>query len=120
VITRSVHVMYYVSDMKRSQAFYRDVLGLKPKHEHAEWTEYELAGGPSLALHPGLKARPQGGAVLGVEVEDIKEARKKLEAAGVKVPHDFHGIPGGVILDILDPDGYTIELVQYTKKQGTW
>ena len=57
------YVIVFVSDMKRSVSFYRDVLGLPLRFESPEWTEFATEGA-TLALHasegpPAEKADPQ-------------------------------------------------------------
>ena len=44
------HAIIFVSDMARSVAFYRDVLGLPLRFESPEWTEFDTPGS-TLALH---------------------------------------------------------------------
>ena len=44
------YAIVFVSDMDRSVAFYRDVIGLQPKFETPEWTEF-ATDGAALALH---------------------------------------------------------------------
>jgi lactoylglutathione lyase len=44
------HTIIFVSDMARSVAFYRDVLGLPVRFESDKWTEFETPGS-TLALH---------------------------------------------------------------------
>ena len=44
------HAIVFVSDMARSIAFYRDVLGLPLRFESPEWTEFDTPGS-TLALH---------------------------------------------------------------------
>ena len=44
------YVIVFVSDMKRSVSFYRDVLGLPLKFESPGWTEF-ATDGATLALH---------------------------------------------------------------------
>src|SRR3972149_4176553 len=44
------YAIVFVSDMKRSVAFYRDVLGLPLKFESPGWTEF-ATDGTTLALH---------------------------------------------------------------------
>jgi len=47
----SYGTMYYVDDMAQAQAFYRTVLGVEPRYESAEWTEFDLGDGSALCLH---------------------------------------------------------------------
>src|SRR4029453_3860654 len=44
------YAIVHVSDMRRSVAFYRDVLGLPLKFESPGWTEF-VTEGATLALH---------------------------------------------------------------------
>ena len=107
----------YVSNMERSVAFYRDLLGLKTHMVSPYWTSFEL-GGMRLGLHPAVPDNPGPhgiygkGWFLGLEVEDIKTLKAKLKSAGVEVKGDFHDVPGAVVLDFLDPDGNTLEAYQ--------
>ena len=102
------------TNMQASVRFYRDLLGLPLKFESAAWSEFDL-GSIVLGLHQADPNAPEatGGWVLSFEVDDIKEARGKLESAGVSIPGDYHDIPGGVTLGIKDPDGNPVDLVQY-------
>ncbi len=109
-------IMYHVRDMARAQAFYRDVLGLKPKEEHPQFSAYELGPGLSLALHAGLRETPSGSPVLCLEVADIEQARRALKAAGAEIIRDHYQVPGGMTLDFKDPEGYRIQLVQFTQQ----
>ena len=49
-MTELSHAIIFVSDMARSVAFYRDVLGLPVRFESDKWTEFETPGS-TLALH---------------------------------------------------------------------
>jgi catechol 2,3-dioxygenase-like lactoylglutathione lyase family enzyme len=113
MIRRASTIISWVSDVQRSQAFYKDVLGLKPRVESEEWNECSMGPGPSLALHPARGQRPGTTPALCLEAPDIKAARKKLQAAKVKGITGFHEIPGGVTVDFQDLDGHVLELVQY-------
>src|SRR3990167_3337389 len=71
------YAIVFVSDMKRSVAFYRDVLGMPLKYETPHWTEFSNDGS-ILARHPGHAINPMppiegtapaGSAHLGFVVE---------------------------------------------------
>ena len=106
-----------VSDMERSVAFYRDLLGLKAAYTSPYWSEFDLGNG-RLGLHPQLEGQtpPLGifgkGWFLGLRTDDLKGLRAKLVEQGVTIHGDFHDIPGGTVLDFEDPDGNTIEVMQ--------
>ena len=63
--------------------------------------------GPNAEIQP-----PNGGWILGVEVDDLGGLRTKLAGAGV-ITGDYHDIPDGVVFDFQDPDGYPIQAVQH-------
>ncbi len=114
------YVIAYVSDMQRSVAFYRDVLGLPMKFTSPGWTEF-VTGGTTLALHmtggekvaPHQGRPPAGQAHLGFVVDDVQAAYEELKARDV-----FFSLPpqkqtSGVTLAVLhDPDGLGITLQQ--------
>jgi predicted enzyme related to lactoylglutathione lyase len=101
--------------MPRCVAFYRDTLGLSLQMESPEWSAFDLGTGVTLGLHkaPDTGSRPSPGWVPGFQVADIKAVREKLKAAGSTVALDLHDIPGGVVIDVTDPEGNLISLEQY-------
>jgi extradiol dioxygenase family protein len=72
--------MYYVKDMKKETAFFKEKLGLKPGYESADWTEFPL-NGHSLCLHPveGKKDVPANGSLI-IHVDGLKELVADLKA----------------------------------------
>ncbi|HVX14690.1 MAG TPA: VOC family protein [Pirellulales bacterium] len=80
----------FVSNMKRSIAFYRDIIGLPLRFESEEWTEFDTPG-TTLALHHSeTPATPESGDVnrvgqchLSFTVDDIDAFHKHLVAKGV-------------------------------------
>jgi lactoylglutathione lyase len=108
------HAIVFVSDMARSVAFYRDVLGLRLRFESHKWTEFETPG-MTLALHladapshstASPDAIPAGQCHLGFAVEDIDAFHEEMVAKGVPClqppqEEDF----GGRLAGYADPDG---------------
>ena len=82
------HAIIFVSDMARSIAFYRDVLGLSIRSESPEWTEFKTPGS-TLALHLTDESRfpqnsiPAGVCHLGFTVEDIDAFHQDMIAKGI-------------------------------------
>lgn len=112
-------LMITVADMDRAVRFYRDVLGLPVKSQSRGWSEIDV-GGTTVGLHPqhgtpmraGAGGIDGGNFVLGLSVRDIRGFRAHLERHGVRVPGDFHEIPGGLLIDFTDPDGNWLEAVE--------
>lgn len=85
------YVIVFVSDMKRSVRFYRDVLGLPLKFESPHWTEFANQGS-TIALHAAEAPRtaadkdpksPPGTCHLGFGVEDLAVFHQEMTAHGV-------------------------------------
>lgn len=115
-------ICYYVLDFKKSVEFYRDTLGLKPSELFGEgYAEFDL-GNVTLAIGSaemmGEKfKKPQGNAVIGISVDNVKKTAEELKAKGVKVSKQFHDFPGCNMATIKDPSGNTIML--HHRKDGT-
>jgi lactoylglutathione lyase len=108
------YVIVFVSDMARSTAFYRDVLGLSLRFESPEWTEFETPGA-TLALHLAdtpirtaisADAIPAGQCHLGFSVEDIDAFHERMVAKGVPCLQPPREEDFGIRLaGYADPDG---------------
>jgi lactoylglutathione lyase len=109
------HAIVFVSDMARSVAFYRDLLGLPIRFESAKWTEFETPGS-TLALHladvPGnaasisANAIPAGVCHLGFDVDDLDAFHQKMVAQNVPClqPPEVEDF-GGKLAGYADSDG---------------
>lgn len=118
------YAIIFVSNMERSIAFYRDVLGLPLKFDSPEWTEFDTAG-TTLALHAtpaapleGAGAKPSPAATChpGFVVPNLGEFHRKMQEAGVRVieppkDQDF----GGMLALYADPDGLPISIAEAPK-----
>jgi lactoylglutathione lyase len=116
------YVMIMVSDMKRSVAFYRDVLGLPLKFESPEWTEL-ATGTTTLALHGGAQPaaaprshekQPAGSCSLGFNVANLDETYHALKGKGVifTVPPVERAGEGIRLAVAVDPDGLPISFAE--------
>ncbi len=116
------HVVFYVRDLERSLAFYRDLLGfrevgrtfgdkaaaLTSGRTHHELLLIEVGDVPSappgrrLGLyHIGIK--------IGDSLDDLRTAKKELEHAGVSISGmSDHTVSKSLYL--ADPDGNEVEL----------
>lgn len=71
-------------DIARAKAFYRDKLGLTPTQEDALGLLYELDAGTGFGLFPS-SGKPSGTHTqMAIEVEDVEQSVKDLQAKGVK------------------------------------
>jgi lactoylglutathione lyase len=115
---RLTYAIVFVSDMKRSVGFYRDVLGLPLRFQTSHWTEFATEGA-TLALHLSEsskiekgdpKAVPAGRCRPGLSVRDLDEFQKRMiekNVPCVQLPKDVFGVR---IAQYLDPDGLVISV----------
>ena len=105
-----------VSDLDRSIAWYRDILGfdLLYRAEDIAWCELKTAVarvniGLSQVEDPGGK----GGATLTFGVEDIEAAKADLDSRDIRQDGPIRDIPGLVrLLTFYDPDDNALMLYQ--------
>ena len=113
------YVMVMVSDMSRSVQFYRDKLGLRPRFESPEWTEFET-GTTVLALHGGGKPAtishdPKAGtASIGFYVDNLDDKFNELKEKGVTfiMPPTDRAEERIKLAVCLDPDGLPISIAE--------
>ena len=112
-LVRSLSVVYlYVSDLERSLAFYRDLLGI-PLDGDEDWQEARLDG-TRFALHrthEGIGSLSSGTVHVGLEVADFDAAVERLRDAGVSVEETMRD-EWGTSGRIDDPDGYHVYLFE--------
>jgi lactoylglutathione lyase len=112
------YAMVFVSDMQRSVAFYRDVLGLPLRFESPGWTEFATHGA-TLALHlsegpittrddpekvPASRCRP------GFRVPDLDEFHRRMIQHKVTCVQAPTAMFGARIAQYVDPDGLGISV----------
>lgn len=104
--TNTYGTMYYVKDMKKAVALFRDTLGYKPSYESNEWTEFPI-NGHSICLHlsGGAEDQAKGAGILIINVSDIRGVLADLQKKDVKVSelHEVH--PGAFSFNVKDADG---------------
>jgi catechol 2,3-dioxygenase-like lactoylglutathione lyase family enzyme len=116
VVERLDLVFYWVSDMERAVSFYRDVLGLKlMRQDSATWAEFD-AGGRRFALHSAGDGQPVGGggATAVFAVRDLNLAKGELSARGVTFTHEGDVEGYARFASFLDPDGNSVQLIEYS------
>jgi predicted enzyme related to lactoylglutathione lyase len=107
-------VYYHVSDIEKSIAFYRDVLGFRLTSRDyvarfdIDGVLFELVPNPPRNVLPGT-----GNARLSLAVTDIRQATRELESRGVTTT-PIKAEPGGLLSYFKDPDGNELCLWQST------
>lgn len=126
IITRLSYANLYVSDVRRSVAFYERAFGLKLRfvHESGHYAEMET-GATTLAfcqhelaesLHPGkyeksLPCKAPLGAQISFEPVDVQSAYDAAVAAGAAAYSKPELMPWGwESAFVRDPDGFLVEL----------
>ena len=105
-------VYYHVSDMEKSIAFYRDLLGFRLTSRgyvarfDIDGVLFELVPNP-----PGNSLPGSGNGRLSLCVADIEQATRALQARGVTTT-PVKPEPGGLISYFKDPDGNELCLWQ--------
>ncbi|HEY1977575.1 MAG TPA: VOC family protein [Candidatus Baltobacteraceae bacterium] len=97
---------YSVRDVPRAQAFYRDVLGLKPSKMFSEhWSEFDV-GNATFGVGNGEPLGYAPGASTGAafEVDDVPAMRERLRESGVEVS-EVHDTPVCFVCFASDPEG---------------
>ena len=105
-----------VSDIDRSIAWYRDVLGFELIYKLDDWGWAELRSAMddvNIGIGQNENIETGGGATLTFGVVDIDAARAWLGAHDVKFDGETTEVPGMVRLaTFYDPDGNTFMLAQ--------
>jgi predicted enzyme related to lactoylglutathione lyase len=110
-------VFYWVTDMDRAIAFYRDLLGLAvARRDGGSWALFD-AGGRRFALHGAVEGQPvvPGGATAVFSVADLDRAKTKLAAQGVPIDHEGDVQGYARFASCRDPDGNTFQLIEYSR-----
>lgn len=120
----SVHgVRYQVTDVARAAAFYTDLLGFRLEHQHLPAFASVLLGdfrlllsGPgasgSRPMPGGESQRPGGWNRVVLRVPDLSAQIDALKNKAVTFRNQMETGPGGRQIQIEDPDGNPIELVE--------
>ena len=108
----------FVSDMERSVAFYRDVVGIPLKFESPGWTEF-VTEGATLALHKGDAPAPQtktrgveqaGQCRAGFQVPDLDAFHRRMTEYNVPCVREPTETFGVRVAQYVDPDGLILSV----------
>ena len=115
-------VILGVTDLPKSVAFYRDVLGLEPQGEIPGDFAFFKAGGVTLALskaHADPKNSPHivGASEVVFGVDDVAASYEVLRARGVGFARGPRQVAGpNWAANFTDPDGHRLSLFGPEKK----
>jgi predicted enzyme related to lactoylglutathione lyase len=113
---KSVSIVFYVSDITRTEAFYRDALGIVlERQEGADpfWLQGRVGAGPDLIFFEQAGKRGDTPAlVFELDEGGIDDVVAELASKGVTIVTPVSEAPGGWSADFLDPDGFGLGLWQ--------
>jgi catechol 2,3-dioxygenase-like lactoylglutathione lyase family enzyme len=125
-ITGLSHIALYVHDLEKSRAFYKDFLGFAEPYSltnkdgslHLTWIK--INDRQTVELFPELTANSDRLCQVALETDDAAGMRGYLAARGVNVPEKVgKGKIGNLNYLLKDPDGHTLEIVQYAPDSWT-
>jgi catechol 2,3-dioxygenase-like lactoylglutathione lyase family enzyme len=105
-----MRVWYRVRDLAAARAFYTGKLGFTETYldEEGSWAKLERAGmGIGLA-----EGEPEDAGVATIDVDDAKAEAERLRAENVEVGTVLEIHNEIRLLDVFDPDGNRLQLVQ--------
>ncbi len=111
-----MRVWYRVRDLESARVWYARNLGFEETYydEDGRWAKLER-GGMQIALAEG---EPEDGGVATVDVEDVKAEADRLRADEVEVGTVLELHDEVRLLDVYDPDGNRVQLVQDVSARG--
>ena len=126
MVTKLLHTRYRVSDLDRTAAFYRDVLGLEEVRRSTSGRGSQLVffkAPQSEELIEICKYDASGPVQVGAdlthlafEVEDLEAFARHSAALGYPLSDGPHKSSNGSAIAFVDaPEGYEIELIQHAK-----
>jgi catechol 2,3-dioxygenase-like lactoylglutathione lyase family enzyme len=111
-----MRVWYRVRDLESARAWYAGTLGFAETYfdEDGKWAKLER-GGMQIALAEG---EPEEGGVATIDVDDVKAEADRLRADDVDVGTVLELHEEVRLLDVYDPDGNRVQLVEDVSAAG--
>jgi catechol 2,3-dioxygenase-like lactoylglutathione lyase family enzyme len=104
-----MRIWYHVHDLDRARDFYTGKLGFTETYTDEDWAKLER-GEMRIALAEG-EPQPEG-PVASVDVEDVKNEADRLRSDEVEVGTVLELHDEVRVVDVYDPDGNRLQLVQ--------
>jgi len=115
-------VCYYVNDVDRTEAFYRDVLGLQVERmeddgEGNPWLSARTANGVEL-IFIKQESRPGNTPIVVFEIAEggIDDIVSELADKGATIVTPVSHAPGGWSAEFKDPEGHVLSMYQSADK----
>ena len=126
MITKLLHTRYRVSDLEKTVAFYKNILGLKETRRHTSPRGSQLVflKAPESEEEIELCKFDESGPVivgpdlthLAFEVDDLDRFARDAAGKGHSLSDGPHRTERGDLIAFIDaPEGYEIELIQRAK-----
>lgn len=119
-ITGLAHIALYAADFDRSRAFYRDLLGFEEPYSLLKqdgtpsMTFFKINERQYLELSPETAGKTDRLSHISIETDNAEGMRQYLASNGVAVPATVaKGRIGNSNFNVKDPEGHTVEIVQY-------
>ena len=119
------HIALFASNYEKSRAFYRDFLGFEEPYSlnNADGTPsmtfFKINEKQYIELFPEKQAKTDRLNHISLETDDAEGVRLYLASKGVAVPDKVgKGRIGNSNFNVKDPQGHTVEIVQY--EPGGW
>jgi catechol 2,3-dioxygenase-like lactoylglutathione lyase family enzyme len=111
----AVRVWYHVRDLDAARAFYTQKLGFTELflNDDDRWAQLER-GEMQIAIAEG---EPQEAGVATVDVDDVRAETERLRNEGVEVGVVFELHNEVRLVDVYDPDGNRIQLVEQVQNR---
>lgn len=116
MLKRFDNVSLSVKEMERAVRFYRDVLGMQVHETYGDKMTFMAIEGAQTTLMLQQRENPvAGNGYITLVCDDVKGRKPELEAKGARIGDGPYPIPTvGFGLDLYDPDGNFICLIDYT------
>ncbi|HEY6204536.1 MAG TPA: VOC family protein [Chthoniobacterales bacterium] len=123
MVKKLLHTRYRVTDLEKTVAFYKDVLGLQEirRHTSGRGSQLVFLKAPHSDEEIELCKFDESGPVivgpdlthLAFEVDDLEKFAAEAAAKGYPLSDGPHRTEGGSFIAFIDaPEGYEIELIQ--------
>jgi catechol 2,3-dioxygenase-like lactoylglutathione lyase family enzyme len=114
------HIAVYTKDFEKSRAFYRDFLGfeepysLKNANGSMSMTFFKINDRQYIELSPEREPDSDRLNHISIQTDNAEAMRVYLASKGIKVPDKVpKGRIGNSNFNIKDPEGHTVEIVEY-------